>query len=118
VIDVDTFLTALYVMVDNFCQSLTQKERPRPGPDASLILARLLHSPSSPAGAASLVSGISTVTQTPTAQRLSNPAQPLAIQPVGAASVGAHRGHRFAFGDAFGRSEMSLRSLGQVRDAG
>jgi hypothetical protein len=27
VIDVDTFLTALYVMVDNFCQSLTQKER-------------------------------------------------------------------------------------------
>ena len=34
-IDVDTFLTALYVMVDNFCQSLTQKE-PRPGPDASL----------------------------------------------------------------------------------
>ena len=33
---VDTFLTALYVMVDNFCQSLTQKERRRPGPDASL----------------------------------------------------------------------------------
>ncbi len=31
-LDVDTFLTALYVMVDNFCQSLTQKER-RPGPD-------------------------------------------------------------------------------------
>jgi hypothetical protein len=36
VIDVDTFLTALYVMVDNLCQSLTQKERPRPGPEASL----------------------------------------------------------------------------------
>ena len=35
-IDVDTFLTALYVMVDNFCQSLTQKERRRPGSDASL----------------------------------------------------------------------------------
>jgi Transposase DDE domain len=36
-IDVDTFLTALYVMVDNLCQSLTQKERRRrPGPDASL----------------------------------------------------------------------------------
>jgi hypothetical protein len=33
VIDVDTFLTALYVMVDNFCQSLTQKER-HPSPDA------------------------------------------------------------------------------------
>src|SRR3954453_22929982 len=37
-IDVDTFLTALYVVVDNFCQSLMQKERPRRhhGPDASL----------------------------------------------------------------------------------
>src|SRR5215208_1742575 len=35
-LDVDTFLTALYVMVDNFCQSLTQKERCHPGPDASL----------------------------------------------------------------------------------
>ncbi len=34
-IDVDTFLTALYVMVDNFCHSLTQKER-RPGSYASL----------------------------------------------------------------------------------
>jgi hypothetical protein len=34
-IDVDTFLTALYVMVDDFCQSLTQKQR-HPGPNASL----------------------------------------------------------------------------------
>ena len=34
-LEVDTFLTALYVMVDDFCQSLTQKER-RPGPDTSL----------------------------------------------------------------------------------
>ncbi len=34
-LDVDTFLTTLYVMVDDFCQSLTKKER-RPGPDASL----------------------------------------------------------------------------------
>jgi Transposase DDE domain len=34
-LDVDTFLTTLYVMVDDFCQSRPQKER-RPGPDASL----------------------------------------------------------------------------------
>ncbi len=33
-LDVDTFLTALYVMVDDFCQSRPQKEHP--GPDASL----------------------------------------------------------------------------------
>lgn len=33
-VDVDTFLTALYVMVDNFCQSHPPKRRP--GPKASL----------------------------------------------------------------------------------
>ena len=35
-LDVDTFLTALYVMVDNFYDSRPQKHRRRPGPDASL----------------------------------------------------------------------------------
>jgi hypothetical protein len=34
-LDVDTFLTALYVIVDDFCHSRPQKER-LPGPDASL----------------------------------------------------------------------------------
>jgi hypothetical protein len=34
-LDVDTFLTILYVMVDDFCQSRPHKEQ-RPGPDASL----------------------------------------------------------------------------------
>jgi hypothetical protein len=34
-LDVDTFLTALYVMVDDFCHSRPQKEQ-HPGPDASL----------------------------------------------------------------------------------
>src|ERR687889_546898 len=33
-VDVDTFLTTLYVMVDDFCQS--RPPRRRPGPDASL----------------------------------------------------------------------------------
>ena len=30
-VDVDTFLTTLYVMVDDFCQSRLQKQHP--GPD-------------------------------------------------------------------------------------
>ncbi len=34
-LDVDTFLTALYVMVDDLCQ-FHQTKRSRPGPDASL----------------------------------------------------------------------------------
>ena len=33
-VDVDTFLTVLYVMVDDFCQ--TQPPKKRPGPEASL----------------------------------------------------------------------------------
>jgi hypothetical protein len=35
-VDVDTFLTILYVMVDDFCQSQPQKEHPRPGSEASM----------------------------------------------------------------------------------
>src|SRR5229473_3465001 len=35
-IDVDTFLTTLYVMVDDFCQSQSTEEKHTPGPAASL----------------------------------------------------------------------------------
>src|SRR5689334_19113227 len=35
-IDLETFLTTLYVMVDDFCQSKLADEKPRPGPRASL----------------------------------------------------------------------------------
>jgi hypothetical protein len=35
-VDVDTFLTTLYIIVDDFYQSRCSKERRRPGPDASL----------------------------------------------------------------------------------
>lgn len=35
-VDVDTFITRLYVMVDDFCQSQQQTERQRPGPQAAL----------------------------------------------------------------------------------
>ncbi len=40
-IDVDTFLTTLYVLVDDFCQSRSPKGRP-PAPDASLSPAEVL----------------------------------------------------------------------------
>ncbi len=39
-LDVDTFLTALYVMVDDFCQSHLPKRQP--GPDASLSESEVL----------------------------------------------------------------------------
>ena len=35
-LDVDTFITTLYVMVDDFCQSQAWKATNRPGPQASL----------------------------------------------------------------------------------
>jgi hypothetical protein len=40
-VDVDTFLTILYVMVDDFCQSRPQKEQ-HPGPDSSLCPSEVL----------------------------------------------------------------------------
>ncbi len=35
-IDLETFITTLYVMVDDFCQLKLEAEKPRPGPHASL----------------------------------------------------------------------------------
>jgi hypothetical protein len=35
-IDLDTFLTILYVMVDDFCQLVLAREKPQPGQEASL----------------------------------------------------------------------------------
>ncbi len=35
-LDMDTFLTTLYVIVDNFCQSRVPAQRPAAGPEASL----------------------------------------------------------------------------------
>src|SRR5215217_4492330 len=40
-VDVDTFLTILYVMVDDFCQSRSQIQQ-HPGPDASLSPSEVL----------------------------------------------------------------------------
>src|SRR5258708_4490378 len=35
-IDLDTFLTTLYVMIDDFCQSELEPEKPKPGRQAAL----------------------------------------------------------------------------------
>lgn len=40
-VDVDTFLTILYVTVDDFCQEACALER-RPGPDASLCASEVI----------------------------------------------------------------------------
>jgi hypothetical protein len=40
-VDVDTFLTALYVMVDDFCQSLSPTNN-KPGPQASLCASEVI----------------------------------------------------------------------------
>ena len=40
-LDVDTFLTTLYVTVDDFCQSYAPERRPG-GPDASLCASELI----------------------------------------------------------------------------
>ena len=41
-IDQDTFLTTLYVMVDDFCQSELGPEMPQPGPQASLCRSEVI----------------------------------------------------------------------------
>lgn len=40
-IDLDTFLTTLYVMVDDFCQSQAETESDRPGPHPALSVAEV-----------------------------------------------------------------------------
>ncbi len=40
--DQDTFLTTLYVMIDDFCQSEGFQEKPRPGPPASLCCSEVV----------------------------------------------------------------------------
>jgi hypothetical protein len=84
-VDVDTFLTALYVMVDDFCHSRPQKERGFADPMSRSTPAKWSPSPSSPGGAASAVSGTFTATQRAICRTLSpHPARPLAVQSVGA----------------------------------
>jgi hypothetical protein len=63
-LDVDTFLTALYVIVDYLCHS-QDSERRRPGPPASLCRSEVITSLSSPAGRDSPAKGTSTATPRP-----------------------------------------------------
>jgi hypothetical protein len=69
---VDTFLTALYVMVDNLCHTLTQKQR-HPGPSASLSPTEVVTLAIFARWVASVVSETSTATQTPTCATLFQP---------------------------------------------
>jgi Transposase DDE domain len=41
-LDVDTFITTLYVMVDDFCQSQSQQKSSHPGPQAALSVAEVV----------------------------------------------------------------------------
>ena len=41
-VDIDTFLTILYVMVDDFCKQQLAPEAPRPGPAAALTQAEVV----------------------------------------------------------------------------
>jgi len=70
-LNVDTFLTALYVMVDDFCHSHASKRRP--GPDASLSPSEVITSPSSPVGPDSPARGTSTTMPQATSERPSLP---------------------------------------------
>ena len=114
-LDVDTFLTSLYVTVDDFYQSRPRKEQ-RPGPDASL-------SPSE----------IATLTIFARWSRFSSerdfyryassrlrdafPALPNRAQFNRCApQPGSHRGGSFASGERDEGPRMPLRSSGQLGD--
>jgi hypothetical protein len=73
-VDVDTFLTALYVMVDDFYNSRSPKQQ-RPGPDASLSTSELITLASSPDGPDSPARGTSTAMPVDTSERPSPPCQ-------------------------------------------
>src|SRR3712207_4728251 len=107
-LDVDPFLTALYVIIDDFCHSRPPKRRP--GPDASLsesevitlaIFARWSRFASERDfyryATGHLRGGIP------------DPARALPAQSTGALPHGAHRGDGLAPGEAVGGSGMSLR---------
>ena len=96
-VDVDTFLTALYVIADDFCHSRRPKKRP--GPDASLSESEVILWPSSPGGAASPARGTSTATPKPPARRLPHTANSPPVQPARALLYGTHRADRLAPGD-------------------
>jgi hypothetical protein len=82
-VDIDTLLTILYVMVDDFDKACLPPER-RPGPPAALTRAEVLtlalmgqwQSFGSRAGVLSICA-------TPLAGRLSHPAGPCPVQPLG-----------------------------------
>ena len=108
-LDMDTFLTTLYVMVDDFCQS--QPPKRRPGPKASLsgsevvtltIFARWSR----------FASERDFYRYAETNLRDAFPTLPDRSQfnRLDVLLYGAHRGFLLALGEHFGGSEVSLRS--------
>ncbi len=88
-LDVDTFLTALYVMVDDFCHSQLPKRRP--GPQASLsdsevITLAILR----PVGPLLRRARLLPLRSKASARRLPHLARSLAVQSAGALVRGSH----------------------------
>src|SRR3989337_1475938 len=88
-LDVDTFLTALYVIVDDFCQSRPPQRRTGParrkGDPARRhpsLTARCSPLPSSLGGPGSQANGTSTATPAATLERPSRPC-PIALSQIG-----------------------------------
>ena len=116
-LDVDTFLTTLYVMVDDFCQSRPPKTRPVPMHPSPKV--RSLPSPSSPGGPDSPASGTSTATPRPPPRSVPHPARSLAVQPLVrshtelieemALHLAAHGGERQCPYEALDSSAMPVR---------
>jgi hypothetical protein len=98
-LDVDTFLTALYVIADDFCQSRRPKKRP--GPEASLsesevitlaVFARWSRF-------ASERDFYRPLRRNQPARRFPHAANPPPVQPPGALLYGTDRADRLAPGD-------------------
>jgi hypothetical protein len=122
-VDVDTFLTTLHVMVDDFCQSRLQTESSILDPMSRSIPAMSSPSPTSPDGLASGANGTSTaLCKRPPVRCFSCLALSFAIQLLCARQLRSHRGSSLALGEGVEGAEMSLRSPGQssampIRDA-
>ena len=109
-LDVDTFLTTLYVIVDDFCHSLSPRRRP--GPQASLSESEVL-TLAIFARWSRFTSERDFYRYAHTKLRNAYPPRALAVQPLGALLYRAHRGFRLASGNPpLGGRQTSLPGPG------
>ena len=78
--DQDTFLTTLYVMIDDFCQSHGLAEKHRPGPAASLSCSGVVTLAVFGQWGSSRANAPSTAMRRATCEQPFHPARPRAIQ--------------------------------------